>query len=47
MYYKRVGCWLDYSSSEGSLSGEDDGLLRGSGHTKSWHSDGQKSRIFS
>ena len=38
---------LDYSSSDNSLSGEDDGLLRGNGQTKSWHSDGQKSRILS
>ena len=47
MYYKCVCGLLDYSSSEDSLSGDDDDLFRGSGHTKSLQSGGQKSHILS
>ena len=47
MYYKCVCGLLDYSSSEDSLSGDDDDLFRGSGHTKSLQSGGQKSYILS
>ena len=47
MYYKCVGDLPDYSYSDDSLSGKDDDLFCGSGHTKSLQSGGQKSRILS
>ena len=43
MYYKCVGGLLDCSSSEDSLSGDDNDLFRGSGHIKSLQSGGEKS----